>query len=73
VDSRYPRAAASNISSRVEHSQLEAQPFRCSEQTVLDRRFGSIEDFTHGSQLQALEMPQFKNHAFTWRQFLQSE
>jgi hypothetical protein len=54
-------------------SQLEPQLSRGPEQAILDRRFGGIEDFAHGSYLQALEMPQFKNHAFTWRQFLQSE
>jgi hypothetical protein len=54
-------------------SQLEPHLIRGSEQAILDRRFGGIEDFAHGSYPQALEMPQFKNHALTWRQLLQSE
>jgi hypothetical protein len=64
--------AASNISSFCAHSQLETELLRGSEQTVLDRPFRGIEDLAYGTQLQSLEMLQFKNHALAWRQSLQS-
>ena len=52
--------------------QLETQFLRGSEQTILDRPLRRFEDLAYGSQLQALEMLQFKDHALAWGQRLQS-
>jgi len=59
------------LSSLCEPGQLETQLFRGSEQTILDRPLRRFEGLAYGSQIQTLEMLQFKHHAFTRRQCLQ--
>src|ERR1700752_2942456 len=53
-------------------SELQTQFPRGPEESHLDRPFRGIENLAHTLQLEALKMPQVKNHALSRRKFLQS-